>query len=461
MNKNNIQVVKEKFALALENHQNNNLIVAKNLYNKILKINPNYIDAINNLGLVFQGLGELQKAINCYEKAIKIDPNYIHSQFNLGNTLNSLKEYQKSISCYERAIEIDPNFKDAINNLGVAFKELGEYQKSISCYERAIEIDPNFKDAINNLGVAFKELGEYQKSISCYERAIEIDFNYASAHFNRGVLLYEIGQYENAIKDLELIDFKNSNSYLLDCFFKLDKRTIFYDLLNTKIKKNNNIDALIGSCCSRSEIRYGINIPNPFCKDPLNYVLSKDLTKICNFDSIFIETVKNILDQDKIALKNQSLLTNGIQTSGNFFNHEVKLTNKIKNIIHSEIKNYKINFTDSEEGFLKNFPHKYSINAWLVSMKSGGKLDAHMHENGWLSGSIYINVPRKKKIDSGNLVVCIEEEYEKEENKSIKKSINVVTGSICLFPASLLHYTVPFESKEERIVLAFDVIAKN
>ena len=29
-----------------------------------------------------------------------------------------------------------------------------------------------------------------------------------------------------------------------------------------------------------------------------------------------------------------------------------------------------------------------------------------------------------------------------------------------LFPASLMHYTIPFESKEDRIVLAFDVIAK-
>ena len=41
-------------------------------------------------------------------------------------------------------------------------------------------------------------------------------------------------------------------------------------------------------------------------------------------------------------------------------------------------------------------------------MKSGGKLDAHMHEIGWLSGSIYINVPTKNKNDSGNLVVCLE-----------------------------------------------------
>ena len=44
------------------------------------------------------------------------------------------------------------------------------------------------------------------------------------------------------------------------------------------------------------------------------------------------------------------------------------------------------------------------------------------------------------------------------ENKA--ESIDVITGSLCLFPASLLHYTIPFESDEERIVLAFDVVPK-
>ena len=41
-----------------------------------------------------------------------------------------------------------------------------------------------------------------------------------------------------------------------------------------------------------------------------------------------------------------------------------------------------------------------------------------------------------------------------------KKTINVVTGSVVLFPASLMHYTIPFESEEERIVLAFDMREK-
>ena len=91
-------------------------------------------------------------------------------------------------------------------------------------------------------------------------------------------------------------------------------------------------------------------------------------------------------------------------------------------------------------------------------MKSGGELRPHMHENGWLSGSIYINVPTKKTKGSGNLVVCVDENL--EESTGLKRTIDVVTGTLCLFPASLLHYTIPFESHEERIVLAFDVVPK-
>ena len=84
-----------------------------------------------------------------------------------------------------------------------------------------------------------------------------------------------------------------------------------------------------------------------------------------------------------------------------------------------------------------------------------------MHEIGWISGSIYINVPPKLNINDGNLVVCIEDDVVLSQSQDNKKNIiDVTTGSLCLFPASLLHYTIPFESDEERIVLAFDVVPK-
>ena len=94
-------------------------------------------------------------------------------------------------------------------------------------------------------------------------------------------------------------------------------------------------------------------------------------------------------------------------------------------------------------------------------MKSGGNLKPHIHSEGWLSGSIYINVPQKLEADKGKLVVSLGEENDVSSTRiNEKKTINVVTGSMVLFPASLMHHTIPFESEEERIVLAFDVKEK-
>ena len=58
-----------------------------------------------------------------------------------------------------------------------------------------------------------------------------------------------------------------------------------------------------------------------------------------------------------------------------------------------------------------------------------------------------------------NLVVCIDEEkLQSEEGLNPHKTLDVVTGNLVLFPASLMHYTIPFESGEGRITLAFDVV---
>ena len=125
-----------------------------------------------------------------------------------------------------------------------------------------------------------------------------------------------------------------------------------------------------------------------------------------------------------------------------------------------KLKKYKDRFSESGEGLIKDWPIDYSIYGWLVSMKSGGELSAHIHDTGWITGSIYINVPQKARKDSGNLVVTTDDTKHKKGKTKNMKSIDVVTGSLCLFPSSLLHYTIPFKSNEDRIVLAFDVIPK-
>ena len=106
------------------------------------------------------------------------------------------------------------------------------------------------------------------------------------------------------------------------------------------------------------------------------------------------------------------------------------------------------------------YPKELFLKGWLISYQSGGSISPHMHEESWITGSVYINIPKRKMPESGNLVLCLDAESQHDKSSNLNTSLDVVTGSICLFPASLLHYTIPFESSEDRIVLAFDLIPK-
>ena len=452
-----MNTVEKIFNLAIKNHQEDKTDIALELYNQVLKINPNHSLTLNNIAVIFTNSKDYQKAISCFEKVIKINPNYSATHNNLGNIFQKLGDLQKAKDCYEKAIKINPNYVDAYYNLGVISKELGEDQKTISCFEKAIEIDPNFAHAHNNLGNVFKDSGNPQKAISYYEKAIEIDPKHIDAHYNLGIALIMTQQYKNATEHFKLINYKNSKSFLLQCLYKIEDKSIFFKELDYLIKQGEN-NPLIGSLISRSEIRYKIKKLNPFCGDPLKYILITNLTEEYNFKNIFVEPIKSALKEDMFSTKAQGLLKNGYQTAGNIFAKKNDFFDKIKDIIHLQIKKYQDLFKESNEGLIKNWPKSYDIYAWLVNMKTGGKLAPHIHEFGWLSGSIYINVPPKLEADSGNLVVCINDQMSESENKiNPKKTIDVVTGSLCLFPSSLYHYTIPFESNEERIVLAFDV----
>ena len=204
--------VKETFDLAVKNHQNNNLQDSQNYYQKVLKIDPNHLGALNNLGIIFKGLGESKKAKDFYERAITIHPNYSEAHNNLGNLLKELKENEKAKECYERAITINPNYSEAHNNLGILFKELKENEKAKECYEQAITINPNYSEAHNNLGAIFRDLGESQKAKDCYERAIKINSGYASAHNNLGVAFKDLGEVQKAKSSYEKAIKINPNS---------------------------------------------------------------------------------------------------------------------------------------------------------------------------------------------------------------------------------------------------------
>jgi len=451
--KNINQILQQGIAL----HKEGKLEEAETSYKKAIELKSNNMIAHNNLGVVQYELGKYKEAETSYKKAIEHKPDFAEAYYNLGATQIKTEKYQEAEESYQKAIEINPDYAEAYYDLGNMLKDLGRLLEAEVNYKKVIELKADFILAYNNLGVIQHELGKLDEAEDNFKKSIALKPDFTDAHYNLGVLLFECKKYKNAVEHFTLSNSAIGKSFLLKCWFHLDEQTLFYEQLDYLIKRGDN-NALIGALVSSSEIRYGINKPNPFCNNPLDYILHNNLAGSCNFETIFVQGTTDILVNDKVKHKSQGSLTDVIQTTGNVFSQGGPAIDEIQKILRLEIEKYRTHFKDSNEDFLKNWPSKYDLNGWLIKMKSGGSLSAHMHENGWVSGSVYINVPPKSKTDSGNLIVCMDDnENNLGENK---KSINVVTGSLCLFPSSLYHYTIPFESNEERIVLAFDVIPK-
>ena len=90
-------------------------------------------------------------------------------------------------------------------------------------------------------------------------------------------------------------------------------------------------------------------------------------------------------------------------------------------------------------------------------MQSGGNLTSHIHETGWLSGSVYLSVPAGHNLDGAIEFSTHGDNYPKQHDNFPVKAILPIVGDIVLFPSSLFHRTLPFNSTQPRICIAFDL----
>jgi tetratricopeptide (TPR) repeat protein len=434
-------------------------------YKKAIEIKPNYAEAHSNLGNALKDLRKLDDAEASYKKAIEINPDYAQAHYNLGITCQELGRLEEALISYKKAIAINPDYAEAHSNFGNTLQELGRLEDAEASYKKAIAIKPDYADAQTNLGNTLKEIGNVAEAEASYKKAIAINPDYVEAHYNLGILLKENGRITEAQKSFAQAvklkpDFIKARNENLTCFYLMDKKSLFYDELDCLIKEDI-ANSVVGSLTCRSILRYGEPRQNIFCNDPLKHILLVDLKSQYNFKEIFSQNINSFLNESKRSIKKQTTLLNGFQTSGNVFAIENNFMDEIQKVVRAEIERYRINFENSQEGLIRKWPIDFSLYGWLISMKSGGELLPHIHETGWLSGSIYINVPPKTKVDGGNLVVALGKDSDATNSReNSQKVIDVATGSMVMFPASLMHHTIPFESDEERIVLAFDAVPK-
>ncbi|MBQ2303223.1 MAG: tetratricopeptide repeat protein [Bacteroidales bacterium] len=188
--------------------------------------------AYNNIGIVYDNLGDYDKALEYYFKALEIkkavlgenNADTAGSYNNIGLVYKNLGDYNKALEYHNKALEIrkdvlgenHPDIAMSYNNIGVIYNNLGDYNKALEFHSKALEIrkevlgEKNVDIAMsyNNIGSVYYNLGNYNEALKLYNKALEIKrevlgekhADTAGSYNNIGIVYKNLGDYDKALE---------------------------------------------------------------------------------------------------------------------------------------------------------------------------------------------------------------------------------------------------------------------
>ncbi|CAG1020335.1 partial protein O-GlcNAc transferase, partial [Patescibacteria group bacterium] len=227
-----VSVSSDKFQQALSLHQQGQTQAAQALYEEILQAEPQHIDTLHFLGVLYYQTGNPEKAIELIKQSLNISPDNTAAYNNCAMVLNSLNRFDEAAECYANVVALKPHDSAALlqyGNLllalnraeqaaisyetylnhhddsavllsyGIALQLLRRFDDALECYQRILNIEPNHAEALFGLANALYRLNRLEDALEAYTRSLTLNADSADAWFNQAVILEVLKRVDDAM----------------------------------------------------------------------------------------------------------------------------------------------------------------------------------------------------------------------------------------------------------------------
>lgn len=188
----------------LTNLMRGDIMMARKMYREAIDFYKLEADTdafmANKTGMAYHQLGDLRNALKYYNKALKLDKYYTDALNNRGTVNHANKYYYRAQEDYEKALAVDPLSSTTWMNLGTTYFEQENYQQAFVCYINALRLDPLVFERRGSGGVKVQERSVEEKALFYYMLAK----TYARAGNAPAALRYIRFALENEFEDAEL-----------------------------------------------------------------------------------------------------------------------------------------------------------------------------------------------------------------------------------------------------------------
>lgn len=198
-----------------------NYPAARDAYEKVLAINPNFTPALNDLAYLYsERLGQVDKAYPLAERARQLRPYDPDIADTLGWILYRRGEYNRAVGLLDESAGKRQALPEIQFHLGMAHYMLGEEQAARACLQRAVAATRDFpgrQDAVRYLAILGFDVNTADaKSIAQLEAALQDKPNDPVVATRLAAVYEKQGQLDKAVKiDEQVLKANSQNAQLM------------------------------------------------------------------------------------------------------------------------------------------------------------------------------------------------------------------------------------------------------
>lgn len=146
-------------------------------YEAAIELEINDVEEVySNIGVLYSEMRQGDKAREMYEKALAVDADYVPALFNLAGFFEETGERQPAIDLYRQILSIDPTHWDSLSRLAYAERAASADDKIVGSLRAALNSssDPIVREGLYYaLGKTLDDAREYGEAFAAYKAANE------------------------------------------------------------------------------------------------------------------------------------------------------------------------------------------------------------------------------------------------------------------------------------------------
>lgn len=406
----------------------------------ILDAVPNHPDANFFMAIACMEQNRVEEAVLHARTAAAAAPGNPNILGTLGTILARAKRLDEAADAFKQLTEAAPTKPQGWFALGGLLTQLGRHDEAVAAFERIEQLSPGQPHTTLNLANALYEAQRYDEAASTIKRITLQAGADPNVQYTLGKALLASGDAEGALRAFD---------HLKGGMFEL-KSLAYREVALRELGRTAEADAV-----GRLETYVF----------PMQLEPPRGFTTIEEFNAALCQ---EIIDDPRMEEAPSHRATrNGTKVS-NLLVNPSPLMQQFRTMLEGGIAEMQSHLReDAADGLFPVAPpeSKYGIELWANIMHKQGHQLPHFHPEGWLSGCYYARLPQAVETSGEAHEGWIEfgrPAYHLPHTKEpTTRLVKPQEGMLVLFPSYLFHHTVPFESDEQRISIAFDVIPQS